>query len=60
MEKTFEMKLSAKEKAELISQFDQYLEEMRRIQEQMKKDRSEIDRIKTETWAILDQLRKAA
>ncbi|MFN7948425.1 MAG: hypothetical protein U0Z53_23945 [Blastocatellia bacterium] len=60
MEDTFDTELTAEQKAEIRRQIDWYLEAMRRILAEMSKDRAEIDRLKAETWEMLDQMRKAA
>lgn len=60
MEEIFDTEPDTKDKAELSRQIDQYLEALRRNVEQMARDREEIDRLKAETWALLDQMRKAA
>jgi hypothetical protein len=60
MDKTFDDQLTNEDKAELKTQFDQYLAALRRTLEQMAADRQEIDRLKAETWEMLAQMRKAA
>lgn len=60
MEDVFDAELTPENKAELIRQFDEYLEAMQRIHEQMVKDQEEIDRTTAETWAILARMPKVA
>ncbi|HWQ32326.1 MAG TPA: hypothetical protein VNQ79_05545 [Blastocatellia bacterium] len=59
MEDTFESGLSSKDQVELKKLIEEYLEAFRRIHEQMTRDQMEIDRLKAETWVMLDQMRKA-
>ncbi len=60
MDNTFDEEIPREEKAEISRQIALYLEKMRRIQEEMTKDREEIDQLKAETRAMLDRLRKVA
>ena len=60
MDDAINKELTADGPAEIQRQIDQYLEAMRRMSEQMVKEREEIDRLKAETRAMLDHLRKAA
>ncbi|MGH9837022.1 MAG: hypothetical protein ACREBD_28470 [Blastocatellia bacterium] len=60
MEDTFDVELTAENKAKFIKQLDHYLEALRGMLEQMARSREEIDRNKAETWALLAQMRKAA
>ena len=60
MEDILDTELTAEKKAELIKQFDEYLEAIDRIHQQMVKEQEEIDRITAETWVILAQMPKIA
>ncbi len=60
MEDIFDTELTAEKKAELIKQFDEYLEAIDRIHEQMVREQEEIDRVTAETWAILARMPKIA
>lgn len=60
MEDIFDADLTAEKKAELIKQFDEYLEAIDRIHEQMVREQEEIDRITAERWAILARMPKIA
>ena len=60
MEDTFDAELTEEKKAEIIRRFDEYLEAIDRIHEQMVREQEEIDRITAETWAILARMPKIA
>ena len=57
MEETFDAEMSEEKKSEIIKRLDEYLAAFTRLQEEMVRDRREIDQIKAETWDILDQIR---
>lgn len=56
MEETFDAEMSEEKKGEIIKRLDEYLAAFARLQEEMVRDRREIDQIKAETWDILDQI----
>lgn len=60
MDKILETELTTDDPEEIKKLINQYLEAMHRMNEQMAKDREEIDRLKAETRAMLDHLRKVA
>ena len=49
--------LSPQTEAEYEMAIEHYLDEMKRIREQMNEDQDDIDRLKAETQAILAELR---
>jgi phenylpyruvate tautomerase PptA (4-oxalocrotonate tautomerase family) len=55
MEKIFDAEMSEEKKNEIIKRLDEYLAAFTRLQEEMVRERREIDQIKAETWNILDQ-----
>jgi len=60
MDKTINTELTTDDPAEIKRLIDQYLEAMRRMDEQRAQDWEEISRLKAETRAMLDILREAA
>ena len=57
MEEAFDAEITEEKKGEIIRRLDEYLAAFARLQEEMAKERNEIDQIKVETWGILDQIR---
>jgi len=58
MDKTIKMEISATEAAEIQTQIHEYIAEMQRANERIKKDQEEIDLLKTRTRATLAELAK--
>jgi uncharacterized coiled-coil DUF342 family protein len=56
MNNTTEAEFTAEEVVEIKNQIAEYTEKMRRLVEEIKRDRVEIDRLKAETRAMLRQL----
>jgi hypothetical protein len=60
MEETLDSGLTARDKAELTKIIEQYREIMRLYDEKKVRDWKEIERLRLETDALLENLRKAA
>lgn len=60
MEETLDPRLSARDKAELAEIIEQYREIMRMYDEKKARDWKEIERLRNETDALLENMRKAA
>lgn len=60
MDSIINLQLTTDDPGEAQKMIEMFLSALRRIKEQMEKDREEIDRLKLENRAMFDQLRKAA
>jgi ABC-type transporter Mla MlaB component len=58
MEDEFNLSLTREEAIKMDEQIEQMLAAMRKANEQMARDQIEIERLKTETWALLADLQR--
>ncbi len=59
MENTIATEVSLKTRADYNAAIEQCLTEMQRLHEQMERDQEDIDRLRVETKALLDELKAA-